>query len=455
MAKKVGIPVEVEGGPKAQQDLRRTGQAVEDLGKSGKKAASGLEELKRARVTPEQQRADEAAFHAWRQQEEAAAGAAKQTKKAGEQTRLFADDAKTAASALLSAFNPALGAAVNLAADLVKGLRSINPVLLLITAAAAVFTGIASMISAAAQRADDFRKSLDAARDAMKRLREEAAGDQKSLADMLAEAGVTGGAAQANATVNRLREQRGIERPLGEMAAAAQQIGGLSEAEMLQFVAGWFAEGQGQKFTRNQDDNRKLIADMLAAGAKPENVAFLQGRIRDLAPHEAAGALPDAALDPVGQKWRGLIEAYRRQNALNDADVEALERYLNSREAAPDRRVLDAFREQVNFWSDRLPVLQFGQGGPKGQRALRRQIGDEQVEGGTRTIDELVRLAEELRQQFARGLGPQLAGGPGGAPITINIDARSTNVAQAFNSAHPPERRRTMVNTSETIASGR
>jgi hypothetical protein len=459
MAKDVRIPVRVDGAPQAQSDLKQTGEAVQDLGKKtgGAKGQEARSIRDAARATAEEirekQRSHQAAAADLRvaaavarsKGDEAAArrfataAVAEETKlqqvntvvvgKGAQAQKAFSDEAKAASVALLSAFNPALAAMVSVIAEVVKGLSKINPILLAIAAAAAVITAVTSVLKGMAAAAEDVRKSLEAARAAMKALREEGKGERRSVADALAAAGVTGGADQGAALVNRLKAQ-GVEPELGKVGAVAQQVGGLTEAQVMQFIAGYFAEGGGESFTRDRGKNQAFIQKMLTAGAKPENAAFMQGRIRDVAPDVAASALPQEAMDPVARKWYGLIESFRKQNILNDADAKALERYLNSREADPDRRVLDAFSDQVDFMSDKVPAIAFfGPQGPGSAGRLRRQVGDERVTGGTRTVDDLVRLAEQLRQEFAAGLGPAMGGGAGGTTnFTFNMPTQ--NIAQ-------------------------
>lgn len=483
--KNVGIPVAVEGAQQAQTDLKQTGQAVEDLGKKtggakGEEARSirdaakaTADEIRQKTAAAKAAAADlrlaEAAARAKgdeaRARQFAALAVAEETKlqqlnavavgAGAKATKAFSDEAKTAATGLLSAFNPALAATVNIVADVVKGLGKINPILLAIAAAAAVISAVTSVLKGMAAAAEEVRKNLEAAREAMKALREEGRGERRNVADALAAAGVTGGADQAAELVNRLKAQ-GIEPELGKVGAVAQQVGGLSEAQVRQFVAGYFAAGGGETFTRDQGKNRAFIDRMLAEGAKPENAAFLQGRIRDVAPDVAASALPGEALDPTARKWYGLIEKFRKQNGLNDADVAGLERYLNSREAEPDRRVLDAFREQVDFWSDKVPgIAFFGPQGPGSAGRLRRQVGDEPLQGGTRTIDELVRIAERLRQEFAGGLGPAMGGGQAAAPFTLNMTTNNTNVAHQVNTTPMRHRMPTPVSIDDMVGAGR
>ncbi len=446
MAKDVKIPVKVDGAQQASSDLAQTGRAVENLGRSGKKAAADLQGLKPG-ITPEQQQADEAAFKAWREQERHIENVGAKTKDASKATALFGSDVKQAANALLGFVNPALAETASRAAEASGGLKSMGPGLISLAGGALVLEGIAALwreVAAAAQAAEEAQKrAVAAARES----RDAFLQRQQSIAEALHEAGVFGAAPEAGRAAERIQRTKGVSPELADFAAKAQAIGNVPDEALDDLLAGANVTS-GEQFGADAGKNRALIERLIQRGRSDDARRALRGHVRDMGGVPVTEAQPMSAFDPG-------------KAALDRAEDEIAKRHPEMTEQA-----VKAAREAVEGNLDEHGIAKAVQklrGGPAGGILGRLLSGGDKValgpegakdlEDAKALIAELRSLLERIRQGQAVPGGSAGPVGAAGAGFTVNIheETNVTNVAQQ-NQLLPDHLRRMPPDTLELEA---
>lgn len=442
MPSRIDIPVEVSGSEEAQRELRQVGQDVRDVGQASSQAAGGQ------RVGAE----------ASREQAEAARRAGANTRDAAKSVNQFDDSAKTAVTGILGAFNPALASLGNIAVDVVKGFSAMSGALLGTIAAGA---GIAGLITLVQQFAESTRQAAERLRE-LRRVRLEQRGEglsfEESVRGSLREAGVLGGSFESAQRVADLVRALGVGQDVATFIETARRVQpGLGEQQLRTIGGAFLLRGQQDRFTRDQAENRRLIERLLRTD--PERVAEALAIDAQERGDAARQQVPPAeAFDRPGRSLDTVIAQIAAREGLNEQDAQRLRDLLAGDRITPDviRRV---FRDRISpgevFLQGDLPralsgsqfelrrsrlaqadpltqlvlqILEAEQGElperlTRGQRneavdlaVLIDAIRGEFPEGGTRDVQELIRLAAEGRRRQRRSQ----SGATSRAPLIID-----------------------------------
>jgi len=294
MAKKVTIPVEVQGGEKSQEELAQLKGKLEEL--AGAQGGSAAKSEK----------------------------AADQNKKAARSILDVDDAAKTAATSILNRMNPALGGAVELVTNLAKGAGSMSLSLLGFVGVGFAIEGISALFRSMSEQAEKAAEAIRRAKEERRAMEREAIKGQVGLADQLAGAGVFGAAGAASADARAIADSLGVERSLAEFGAVARTLRPeLTNEQVRDLLAGFVAGGRQGGFSGDSRQNRRMIDRLLRRGATPDARAALSGRIADVglaaagdwprgAPTAAAGSI-DAIASEVFSQFPNLTEAEREE----------------------------------------------------------------------------------------------------------------------------------------------
>lgn len=414
MAKEgVQIPVRVTGDAEAKEKLRGVGGEVQGLESAGQKAGQGMKEP----------------------------GA--QSEKSAEKIKDFARDAKQAVSGVFDTLLPGFGHIFRLITDIIGGVQKITVSLLGWAAFAAVATGVIGWlrsISDAAERAIEAAKRVEELK--TKRL-DEARGVREAVAETFGKAGVflPPGSESYRNVARRMQEGIPAEvAAFGELAdvlSLPSGLGALWPEQIRQIMAAYVATGRKTEFARGpraREENRKLLGELLRIGATEEAQAAFAAEIARVGDATRAVAPTPDEMSRRALAQEDLIAGFQSKWGLSDEDVSRIRRLLSKKSVGTDE-LHEVFGDLLSF-GERF--FQAGDLWYDPQAMARKALRGDVPAGGTQGADVLLRIAETIRAQVSGGAFMGNANLPG--PVTIYMNAPTTNVGQQYNEGRSPNR---------------
>jgi hypothetical protein len=264
MAKEVKIPVRAEGAEKAQADLKKTGQAVKEVGEAGKASAAGTREATGA--VQEQAGAQSRAGRAIKDTTEAIGAAEK---------------AWIALRAVLGFVNPAIGRVVMLAKSVAGAIKASTAALVGLIGAGLAITGVIVFFERLNDKIAETKRRTDELIERWAKLRGQFGDVQETMADVLQRFGALTPATEKAAGEMRRRLERAGFKPATVAAISPLAVmEGLSPADaalaaQLQVMGARFEE---------PGDIRKVLDRMRKQA--PDKVPAAQRQIEELAKTE-------------------------------------------------------------------------------------------------------------------------------------------------------------------------
>jgi hypothetical protein len=409
----VQIPVKVTGDAEAREKLRGVGGEVKNLAGAGESAGRGMQEP------------------------------GKRSEESGEKVKVFARDAKNALSSVTDVLLPGFGQVFRLITDIVEGAGKLTSRMLGWAAFAAVAAGVIGWLKSITEAAERAAEAAKRVTELTAKRREEAREVRERVAETFNKAGVflpPGTDAYANVAQ---RMQQGIPPDVaafGELAdvLSLPSLGrALWPQEIEQIMVAYMATGRKTEFARGpqaREQNRKLLEELLQIGRTEEAQAAFAAEIARTGDATRAAAPTPEEMTRRGFAEQDLIEGFRKRWGLSDEDVSRIRRVLSKKRVGVDE-LYEVFGDLLSFGE------RFWQAGDQWQdpkaMALKALRGDVPP-GGTQGADVLLKIADVIRAQVESGAYMGATNLPG--PVTIYMNAPTTNVGQQYNEGRSPNR---------------
>ena len=249
----------------------------------------------------------------------------------------------------------------------------------------------------------------------------------EQVATMLEKSGVAGGAESVAARAAQMSREEGIDEDLARFGAVAAQVGGLDDDAMRRVMRGYLISGRSAQLTGNQSQNAAVLAQLEQAGTTAEAESFYTSRVSDTAEIvRARNAAPDRSM--VDRLWNEMIvlalQRMRRTEGINETDANLMMRLsgqnVQNLNRVDTKTLMSYFRENYGFGD----IIQqaFTHSANKPNRF--DVVANEQLEGGTRTIGELIELLIRAQKEALSNLADEVGRH---SHVTMNI----TNVGTA------------------------
>lgn len=307
----VNIPVNVTGSEEAKAKLGQVGQSVQNLDAAAQQAGGKQKSL------------------------------GEQAGKAADSLENLGGVSERTVKQFIGTFNPAMAQTVDAILDLVSGIKSLNPVILVLIAVAAAVALITDAFQQAARAANQAREATERLHEAEKKRRGEAIKTRSEVAEELAGAGINPD--QADAAMKRAAELNDpkrsvtVSQELALNAALAEQLAAKFGVSFTtdQYLAGVAVSGAKPiKFGDTDKEQKAILLDVLNAGATPQAAQMRDNLLRQQNEEAKRHALPADLAKPVGSadRYTTLLLVAKDSGQWSDEELKAAEARLRDYE---------------------------------------------------------------------------------------------------------------------------
>jgi hypothetical protein len=355
----ISIPIQVSGAAEAQRDIKDVADEVHEVSAAGGAsvpvtapgAARAKQELDSVEQSVRKLRASAPPNWAVVNFPE---GRLAQAKEAAGAIDGISAQGEKAAKTILSLLNPALGGMLSLVIDLAQGIMKFSPALIVLTSVATAVGLITAALGAAAEAANKANEAIMRMAEAQRKQRDARRDERQKIADELVKGGVGASATPAVQADIQRQMNEGMSEPLARSASMFRAREVLAAGDVRAFQAGVIAAGgQAPSLTGDSDQDRRIVADLVARGRAPQAQQALDEYIQQTSLNSKFKALGAGSVAQSGVDY--LLDRLKREAGLNDADVQSIREYMlllqtNGPELEAQAKLIRHSQTQVPRW---------------------------------------------------------------------------------------------------------
>lgn len=356
----------------------------------------------------------------------------KSAHKAGDELFDFHKKGEKLVKEMLAILNPSLAQGADFALDLAEGVSKITPALISVAAAGAAIGIITAIFQQANAEAAAFEKRLTDRLNNRRTAREAVADQTANVANQLAAVGIGDSDAARRIAVETEQElvNRGGNREIVQQSRVLQRMFGLTDEDRQRVLAGLVAAGaKPVSLGADGGANRRIADRLLAAGTDESAIAKLREyreSTRDAARRDAH-VVNDTFADRIDSEVDSAIDAMKAGGVItNDRDEQIVREILFK-----GKRIENFAGWGQDAWAQLARGIVVKEDGvdleEKARRLLHEQYRKFYSGGSSRTLGELEDAARQVYDDAARTAREQ-SDTPGVSAPVLNIQNINTNV---------------------------